>query len=134
MSGKRFKTPSGGKQNGLKAPSTTSPKVAAEGIPIFCFAYLQKGYGIEDLEKSEKVYILDELDKMRQLSWIRWQSIDKTQGFEKVPLKQLTPKPPPDFADREQVYVKRFSDVGRIIGFREGDIFHIVWIARKKIY
>lgn len=73
-------------------------------------------------------------DTMVQLSQIEWKQIISTRrqalGYEKIPRKRFLVRIPPIVTeDIERLEVFRFSQPGRIAGFRRNEIFHIVLVS-----
>lgn len=127
--GKKFK-PQGGVQGKLN--SGEAKNRPALDHPVFCFRYLRNGYGIDDLENDAKVSLVDSLWRASQKTWIQLENTGHLKGgVEKIPASQLLVGLPPSlFDDRLQVYVLGFlGKVGKIVGYREGQVFHVIWIS-----
>lgn len=96
--------------------------------PVFSLYNLQKNYDINDCEKEFKHKVINKLRKLSESTWIELILMPKKSGFEPIPAKKLLVKRPPYISDDIKILSTRMSGGGRILGFRDRDVFHIVWI------
>lgn len=111
--------------NQIKAPigSTNDQK------PIFSFHHHGKAYCIQDCLQDEQAAFAE---KLYQLSQFTWDEIIKmpreANGYELMPKASL-PKAPTSITDEfDKFLVFRFFGRGRIAGYRNREIFHVIWI------
>ena len=100
---------------------------------IFSFRYLQKDYGLDHkrLTKEYKLQLLSKLIRTTNMTWLQLELKNKRDGgLEKIPkncLKKSLPSVVSD--DIDKLYVLRFaSQECRLIGFRRGNIFFVLFI------
>lgn len=100
--------------------------------PVFSFHLLQKGYCITDCEKHEKAGLADCLRKLSNFCWLELKN-DKKHGLGcekidkhciKAPMPEITPK-------TDSFLVFRFHGKAPMVGYRDGKIFHILWLDRN---
>ena len=98
--------------------------------PAFSFEKLRKKYSLETFEKNQKLSVLKVITQLSQITWadIRRQSACYYETIKKRGLKVEIPS---FMTDDQGLISFRTSGSDRIIGYREGKIFYIVWIAGK---
>ncbi len=100
--------------------------------PIFSFEYMQKGYSIDDCEKTEKVALVNQLYKLSKMSW---ESIAQAQrhglGWEKIERNSFNKPIPSLITPDVRLIAFRFFGEAPMVGFRRDRIFHIVWLDRN---
>ncbi len=100
--------------------------------PAFSFRYMTYG-GDKCLSKCDpksKSSISDTLLRLSQIPWKEIPSKAKgSLGFEKIPSTQFNYPLPQSVTPDVTMLVLRFSKSGRIAGFREKDIYHIVQVS-----
>jgi hypothetical protein len=104
--------------------------------PIFSFHYMQYGGDccISRAEKDAKVSIVDTMLRISQLTWQSMFSVSKgSLGHEKIPQWRFKTKLqlPPGITPEVPAIVFRYSESGRIAGFRAKDIFHIIAVGQS---
>ncbi|MDX2267706.1 MAG: hypothetical protein NW208_06340 [Bryobacter sp.] len=98
--------------------------------PAFCFRYLVKGYGIEDCNDQEKVSLADTLWQLSQRRWLDLiMSSRHGSGCEKI--NNLKVPRPPAIPEDVSYLAFRFHKMAPMVGFREGRMFHILWLDRS---
>lgn len=112
----------------IKSPSISKN----DQKPLFSFHHHGKDYCIEDCELHEKVAFSIWMYKLSQFTWGELATEPRTGfGYEHIPRKQFIPNPPKSLTEEVDKYmVFRFHNPsnGRIIGYRLGEVFHIIWI------
>lgn len=111
-------------------PDKVSPM---KGRPLFSFHYLQDAYCISKCEKDDKAAFSD---TMRHLSYLTWNQIHGSHryglGAEKIKRKSIIVGMPRNLPeDVNDFWAIRFSGKKPMIGFRNDDIYHIVWFDRN---
>lgn len=100
--------------------------------PLFSFHYHGKDYCIDDCKPNEKAAFSEWMYKLSQFTWDDLATQPRTGiGYEHIDRKQFKVNPPKSLTeDVEKYTVFRFHNPsnGRIIGYRSGEIFHIIWI------
>lgn len=102
--------------------------------PLFCFKYMQE-YSIKDCRNHEFFYKF--LLRLKKLSILGWKEIAKDDkhsfGTENIPINQIIPQRPlfltPDIT--ELMCFRANGDKRPFLGFRIGNIFHVVFIEAK---
>lgn len=124
---KRFKKP--GINQGKKI------KVTEDGMknidyPIFCFRHLHPDYSIEKVDDNERVCFIN---KLYTFSKMKWQDIQLAPrhglGSEKISKDSIKAGIPTTIsADVDHFLALRYNGKKPIVGYRVGNIFHIVYI------
>jgi hypothetical protein len=100
--------------------------------PKFSFIHSHSKYCLSDCSVSEKAAIITLLHNLSKITWGKiWQTRKEGFGAEPLPERHYK-KMPQELKDKSDKYlIFRFSQVGRLIGFHEDDILHIVWLDRR---
>lgn len=97
--------------------------------PVFSLKYIQKGFGIEECPDEDKIALLK---KMAQLSQTTWQDIFQSSrhgtGQEKIDKNSLKVPLPTCVKDDTNLIAIRYKGLAPMVGFRENDVFHILWV------
>ena len=103
--------------------------------PVFCFKYLHKEYDIDKCcIKSDKKFLRGFVKKLKLLSDLTWSSIklsDRTgHGAEKIAKNSIKVSIPASITNDVEEFLSFYfaGDKGRIIGFQDSNIFHVVYI------
>lgn len=101
--------------------------------PRFSLIHIHKKYCLSDCETKEKAAIIDQIHRFSQMTWGEiWDAGKEQMGMEDFPKTRLTALPK-IYQDKSKykVYIFRFSEKGRVIGYHEDDTFHIIWLDRN---
>ena len=102
--------------------------------PIFSLRNIQYqgDYCISKCKEESKASILDTLLRISQLTWGQIKSRPREKlGCEPIPQDRFTAPFPLVITPDVKILVFRFSDIGRIAGYRDNDIFHIILVGHK---
>jgi len=114
-------------------PSDVEPPPNYDSFqPVFSFRYMNYGSGfcLSKCNQQSKSSVSDTLLKLSQLTWSKINSRPKESlGFEKIPSDQFKASLPSVITPEVSVLVFRFSKSGRMAGFREKDIYHIILVS-----
>lgn len=104
--------------------------------PIFSFRYLEENHSISKCQKEEKISFVDKMEKISQCTWRELILSSKHGlGSEKISRESLNVSIPTKITPDVTFIAFRFYDKAPMVGFRDKDIFHIVWFDREfKIY
>jgi len=102
--------------------------------PIFSFRYMQYGGTncITRCERDVRLSIVDTIIRISQLTWREMSSAPREGlGHEKVPQWRfrISLQLPVGITQEVPAVVFRYSESGRIAGFRKEDIFHIIAVG-----
>lgn len=113
-----------------------SPPIKNEGssnqfTPLFSLRF-QKGYCLTDCEKNEKVAFAE---KLYELSRKTWNEIINSNrhggGCEKIKREAIKSSLPQQITEDVKFFLAiRFDGLKPMVGYREGVIFHILWLDR----
>ncbi len=101
--------------------------------PIFSLKHMiyQGRCCISRCEREEKSLILDSIQRLSQSIWNEIRGWRKEVGFEKMPHYRFRVPLPPIVTPDVSILVTRYDGKGgRMAGFREKDIFHIVLVGK----
>lgn len=104
--------------------------------PSFDFSYLQKGYDFSSCKQSiEKISFFNFISSIACCTWNMILKMPRTgAGSERIYESSFNVVIPVELKENKFISF-RGSNIMRIIGFREGSIFYIVWIDPKgKVY
>jgi len=118
------------KQNKLSCPKVD--RSTQQEYPIFCLKYLDRNsYSLNVCTKAEKAAFADTLDRLSQLTWAE---ISKSHrhglGYEKIAKNSIRATIPTHIQDDVTFIAFRFYGKAPMVGYREGTIFHLLWIDR----
>lgn len=131
MAKPKIKNPEANGGENLKAPSMFKDGDTNDRHPAFCFRQTQYGFRWSDCDDQDRNGFCGRIETLSQMNWQTMYNTVKNTAIEKIPqeafLKQLPPKTPGD----RVFYSARGNGKARIIGYREGKVFHVVWLDRK---
>ena len=93
--------------------------------PYFDFQYIDRK-NIKKIAKEDWEQFTKKLRMLKDRSWDEINSSSKGQfGYETIPIKNLR-KPLNNPFDENKVYVFKYSQKGRFLGYKKQDIFYII--------
>ena len=131
MSGKKIKRVDSKKSNSIKIGNQqVVTQSTQKETPIFCLNKIQKNYCLSKCEIRQKASLIDQLHALSQLTWQEIQAAHRHGlGCETINKDSLNCKVPLHMKD-ETLLALRYDGKKPFVGFRNGRIFHIVWIDR----
>jgi len=132
--GRDFKKPSSKKTRHFEIKESPPTPNYDLQKPIFSLRNIkyQGNYCISKCKEESKSAILDKLLRISQLTWRQIKSQSREDlGCESIPQDRFIAPFPSVVTPEVTILVFRFSNVGRIAGYRENDIFHIVLVGPK---
>jgi len=131
--GKEFKRPLSKRSKRFKVEEQREEKVNCDSLnPIFSFFHMpyRGSFCLTGCSQSDKTSVADKLVELSQLTWNAIISSPRTGlGFEKIPQRQFKVILPKIVTPEVTIKVFRHSQGGRIAGFRENQIYHILAIG-----
>ncbi len=110
-------------------PRDESPVSYMDEPPAFSLKYIQKAYCISECEKEDRLAFLEAMLKRKETSWNTLSSCDyQGLGYEKI--KHGLNVQVPKVAAGKAIIAFRFSGKKPMVGFRERDIFYVLWLDR----
>lgn len=97
--------------------------------PAFCLRYVDSDYCITRCSEEQRNSFIDSMLKLGQMTWRQILLTNKKSklGSEKLPQTAINrPKPKHLTADQSLIAI-RFWDKARMVGYRERDVFRIIW-------
>lgn len=120
---------SGGKRVKKPEPSESNPDFRC---PDFCFHHTVPGYTVEGCSDQDKIALIEAIWKRSRLTWIEIRMRSRTQlGTEKIHPSSIRKAIPSGITEDSYFLALRFGQAQRIVGYREGSVFHIVWVDPK---
>ena len=101
--------------------------------PKFSFEFACGSYkSLTSIDNKTKQAVINKLTMLSQQNWQDISDLNYVQGFKKIPKSQFKEvrNIPNKFIDETDIYVFRISN-GRMMGYKEGDTFFIVWVDTK---
>jgi hypothetical protein len=97
--------------------------------PCFCFQYLHPKYTSAECSDEQKSLLLHALEKYSTLRWVEIRDSPRHGlGSEKIERNAIKPNIPPSIPKEATFLAFRFAGLAPMVGFRENNIFHIVFI------
>lgn len=117
----------------FKAHSSSSSSTDASP-PIFSLHYMPLGtkYCLTQCTQSQKAAFADKLREMSQLTWLNIKMSHRHgQGCEEIPRNRIKGAAIP-LSVKEDAALLSFRCIGKapMVGYRDGQTFHIIWIDR----
>ena len=130
MSPKRIKVR---KEKGkrIATPSQTWGTSPEQQKPIFSLIYLQKDYSLSACTRNEKAAFADTLQRLSQITWNEISSSSRHgAGYERIRRNAIRSGIPPHLQADVNFIAFRFFGKAPMVGYRDENIFHILWIDR----
>jgi len=116
------------KQGGLV--KSREPVTYDNNFPIFSLEKLQPGkYCLSSLDQENKAKFADAIFRRKSLTWNQIKQQDRHGlGTEKIPKTQVKAPIPKFITDDFEFFLAfRYSGLKPMIGYRQRDIFFIIW-------
>lgn len=127
---KRVASPKPDKGKNLREPHAGG-KPSSLGYPVFCMRHLQKGFDVKSCDKSELADLARKMHYYSQMTWHELMSRSKHKGgMEAIPKDQVRSGIPKCITPDVKLWAIRFSSLKPMVGWKKGDVFHIVWLDR----
>lgn len=126
----RLKRPQ--QQEGKHFSAHDSASTSTEHLcPAFSLRHLRRDFCISKCTPEEKAAFADTLHKLSQLSWAQIRSAPRHgSGCEKIEHSSIRTEIPSIVTKEVSLLAFRFYGKAPMIGFRDKDIFHILWFDR----
>ena len=99
--------------------------------PKFCLEHLQKDHCLSKCTTEEKAAFADRIHEMSQLTWQQLSQAHRhKQGFEPIDRSAIKGTFPSVLTQDVTILAFRFSGMAPMVGFRTGEVFHVVWFDR----
>lgn len=104
--------------------------------PLFCFRHLVATHSVEACERDDRAALAVQLSKVGSIPWNEIQKSHRHGlGCETIARSSLNVAIPASITEDASLLAFRFSGMKPMVGFRMGQIFHIVWLDREfKVY
>jgi len=118
-----------GKNISVNSGSTESTN---NRTPLFCLEYLQPEYCLSNCQKEEKAAFADALFKRSKMLWSEIIETGRhAAGCETIKRDAIRASIPTHLTEDVRFLALRFKGKAPMVGYREGRIFHILWIDRN---
>lgn len=95
--------------------------------PAFSFRHTISGYRLSNGDTTDLGRLAARIEQISQLSWQQLMFNVDRHKFEKIPQAALNSIPAGISPDM-QFYSINFGELRRIIGYRKGKVFHVIWL------
>lgn len=100
--------------------------------PIFSLHHMCRGYCISDCTNEEKVAFANKIHRLSQCTWMQLKQSDRHGlGYEIINRNSIRASIPRHITEDVNIIAFRFCDKAPMVGYREGAIFHIIWLDRN---
>jgi hypothetical protein len=111
------------------APRETPVGPTNQLRPYFSFHLLEAGFRVSDCQSHHKAEFAERLQELGQLTWLEiLQAPRQGLGSEIISRNSIIPAIPPTITPDLRCLSFRFGQGARIIGFRDSQVFHVVWV------
>lgn len=102
------------------------------GYPLLCLRHLQPGWGFEEATAGQCQEFLKKWAKRATFKWVELvQHHRHGLGSEKIPRREIKPAIPEHLQAEDHYLVFRHEGNLPFVGFRSGDVFHVLWVERE---
>lgn len=127
---KHFQRPKQQEGKHFFAPDSASTSTS-HLCPVFSLRHTCKEYCLSKCTAEEKSAFADTLYKLSQLTWAELRSEGRLKiGSEKIKHSSMKTAIPPIVSPEVPLLAFRFCGKAPMIGFRDKDVFHILWFDR----
>ncbi|MGA1282897.1 MAG: hypothetical protein ACO34J_02350 [Prochlorothrix sp.] len=125
-----------GKGRRLATPATTPAMPSGQQKPVFSLQFVSQEYGLSACTQEEKAAFADTLYRLSQLSWNAILSAPRHGlGCEKISRESIKSAIPAHITEEVNFIAFRFCGKAPMVGYRDGNIFHVIWLDRTfKLY
>lgn len=96
---------------------------------MFCLRNLQNGYDVDDLQAEDQCLFLKRLRHLSKMKWLEVINAPRHgAGKEKINTNSIQVAVPRFVTDDVDLWSLRFTQRKAMVGWRSGDVFHVVWI------
>jgi hypothetical protein len=128
LSPKRIKDERRNKGARLKAHSAPAATSTDREKPVFCLQYVSNLYCITGCNQEQKAAFADAIRNLSQLTWAEIKSSHRHGlGTEKIERDSIKAPIPEHVTDDETFLAIRFWKKAPMVGYREREIFRIIW-------
>lgn len=131
--GKLKKRQNTAKLNLIKERSDSGSVPAQQRKPLFSFQFLDARYCISCCEKDDKAALADQLRILGSKTWAELQQAPKHGiGCERIERNAINGSFPRHLENDKSVafLAFRFSGKKPMVGYRDDEVFHIIWLVR----
>lgn len=118
---------------GLSKTSLSTTENNDKKPPIFSFHQIGRHYCLDLCQTEEKVALIDTIHKLSQSTWQELRNANRHGlGTEKIEHSSITGCAVPNFILLQNIPLLAFRFHGKkpMVGYRENQIFHILWLDR----
>jgi hypothetical protein len=99
--------------------------------PVFSFQHLVRDHGVDGCDQEQKAQVLEALHRRGQLTWAQLKQAHRHGlGAEPIARNSMRVGVPACVTPDTPILAFRCIGIAPMIGFREEDRFHILWIDR----
>jgi hypothetical protein len=106
----------------------TDGKNTDQQSPVFSMRHLAKSHCISRCNQEQKAAFADAMRNLSKMSWIQIRGAHRHGlGTEKIARNAIKAEIPPLITEDVTLLAFRFWKKAPMVGFRDKDVFHIVW-------
>jgi hypothetical protein len=96
--------------------------------PVFCLRYVDPNYCITGCNAEQKAAFIDTMRTLSRITWLQIRFAGRRGlGTEKIDRDAINRPIPDHITEDEPILAVRFWEKARMVGYREREIFRIVW-------
>lgn len=127
---KRIQPPQAERGQGRLSPTKTDSPSPDSLFPVFSLRFVGGDYCLSHCEKDDKASFADRIHKLSKMSWSEIKQAPR-HGWGIEPIDQLNNRLPHQAPEGARALALRFSGKKPMVGYRDGNIFYIVWFDRN---
>lgn len=113
-------------------PPHPAPGSTNQEKPHFSLVHLQEDFSLRQCRQEEKAAFADTLDRLSKLTWGEIQSSPRYGlGHEAIARDAIKAPIPSVITQEVRILSFRCHGMAPMVGFRDGIVFHVVWLDRK---
>ena len=129
---RKAKSPDKLSSHNLQAARATNEDSPEKNPPVFCLRYMRNGFSLAECDKIDQAAFAMTLYKLSKLSWAEIRNSQRHGlGSEKLNLASITGDSTDHLFQDSVLIAIRFSGRKSMVGYRDGSVFHIVWLDTK---
>ncbi|MBF0623483.1 MAG: hypothetical protein HQL82_01620 [Magnetococcales bacterium] len=112
-------------------PSSSTSGSTNQERPVFSLIHLQPRHALNQCNKNEKAAFADTLHQLSKMTWGQIQQAPRHGlGSEIISHSSMRVGIPPVITPEVRIIAFRCHGQAPMVGFRDGAIFHVVWMDR----
>ncbi len=115
----------------IKTKDSDAPNYDALA-PAFCLKHVRGDYCVTKCSDEDKIALIEKIHGFGKFTWAQIKCQNRhTWGCEAIPRNAIRAAIPSVITEDVTILAFRFNKLAPMVGFREREVFHIVWLDRE---